>query len=551
MAKTLTPADHPNIGFKLGTQSAMNTLLGQGTSANAAHGTFYLTSDTHRLYIGNSDGSISPVNQGVITVANVAALTGVTAEAGEFYYASSENVLCTYSGGQWVQINTVNTISSFTASGAASNGVTTITHTIGESTGGSTPASFSITGAGGAKVTSSGTAITVTGDVASLAAASDTTDANGKTAKVTLSHTDSSQTASVVKIVAGNDMSMSVANGTITLTPTNTKLASMTGSNVAAGGFKFAVADTAGTTVQDTIDPIITYGKTGATSSVHFLNGTATLNVYTKDQVDTEITNAIKNFNAMEYKGTVDPTVTHGQTGGLPTANVHNGDTYVTTAAYSETISGTTYTYPAGSLVIAQGTETDGVIPAANITWKFVDSSGQDTTYTVTNTTHGITIGASTGGTIGGIVLAAGSSNAITLTDGTSSSSRKVTIEHADITRTNTTGTAWANSVNTTNSTVNVITGVTTNAQGHVTGVETTTLTIKDTNGDLVGVTATVSTATSNGTTTATITPKFRFDKSNGSQGTAQGSAFGIASDTLTISASGTVASINLTWGSF
>jgi hypothetical protein len=62
----------PKIGFKLGTQSALNTLLNSGTGA--LHGTFYLTQDTHRLYIGNHDGTLSPVNQGIITVNSLSAL---------------------------------------------------------------------------------------------------------------------------------------------------------------------------------------------------------------------------------------------------------------------------------------------------------------------------------------------------------------------------------------------------------------------------------------------------------------------------------------------
>jgi len=91
---TLTPSATPKIGFKLGLQSAMDEMLAKnGTAqANGVHGTFYLTSDTHRLYIGNSDKSISAVNEGVITVSTIDDLPDIDtdaqkkAHAGQFYY---------------------------------------------------------------------------------------------------------------------------------------------------------------------------------------------------------------------------------------------------------------------------------------------------------------------------------------------------------------------------------------------------------------------------------------------------------------------------------
>jgi len=56
VAGTATITGTPNVGFRMGTESGLKTL------ASATKGTFYLTTDTHRLYIGNDDGSLSPVN---------------------------------------------------------------------------------------------------------------------------------------------------------------------------------------------------------------------------------------------------------------------------------------------------------------------------------------------------------------------------------------------------------------------------------------------------------------------------------------------------------
>jgi len=65
------------VGFKTGLQATLDQKLllndqfesdGVTSRANAVPGCFYLTSDTHRLYVGNNDKSLSPVNEGIITV---------------------------------------------------------------------------------------------------------------------------------------------------------------------------------------------------------------------------------------------------------------------------------------------------------------------------------------------------------------------------------------------------------------------------------------------------------------------------------------------------
>lgn len=86
-----------NLKFLRGLQSALPTA---GTD-----GYFYLTTDTHRLYT-SIDGKVVPVNEGVVTVANLDALASVTgANAGEFFYCTAENILCVYNGQTFVQIN--------------------------------------------------------------------------------------------------------------------------------------------------------------------------------------------------------------------------------------------------------------------------------------------------------------------------------------------------------------------------------------------------------------------------------------------------------------
>ena len=91
-------SQNATVGFKLGLEKDLTS-----SSLTGQNGVFYLTSDTHRLYIGNSDGSISPVNQGVITVSSLPDYNN--AIPGQFYYISGSNILAVYNGVDWFQVN--------------------------------------------------------------------------------------------------------------------------------------------------------------------------------------------------------------------------------------------------------------------------------------------------------------------------------------------------------------------------------------------------------------------------------------------------------------
>ena len=99
-----------NVMFKRGTQSSFNNL------STYQDGCFYLTTDSHRLYIGTGDNKANLVSQSVITYDNWAAIEALSNKSsssyapglcseGQFYYAKAENILCTYSNGKWIQIN--------------------------------------------------------------------------------------------------------------------------------------------------------------------------------------------------------------------------------------------------------------------------------------------------------------------------------------------------------------------------------------------------------------------------------------------------------------
>lgn len=99
-----------NVIFKRGTQSSFNNL------STYQDGCFYLTTDSHRLYIGTGSNKANLVSQSVITYPNWAAIEALSNSSsssyapglcseGQFYYAKAENILCTYSNGKWIQIN--------------------------------------------------------------------------------------------------------------------------------------------------------------------------------------------------------------------------------------------------------------------------------------------------------------------------------------------------------------------------------------------------------------------------------------------------------------
>ena len=105
-----TASPNANVMFKRGTQSSFNNL------STYQDGCFYLTTDSHRLYIGTHNNKADLVSQSVITYPNWASIEALSNKSssnyapglcseGQFYYAKAENILCTYSDGKWVQIN--------------------------------------------------------------------------------------------------------------------------------------------------------------------------------------------------------------------------------------------------------------------------------------------------------------------------------------------------------------------------------------------------------------------------------------------------------------
>lgn len=114
----------PNVKFKRGLQSSLfdfvNHIPTIKSGVTVEDGTFYLTTDTNRLFVGNKKTSTSPVelvelNKSITTVATVDDLPTENIDLGQFYYivgpdseitnTKHANILAVWNGTTWIQVN--------------------------------------------------------------------------------------------------------------------------------------------------------------------------------------------------------------------------------------------------------------------------------------------------------------------------------------------------------------------------------------------------------------------------------------------------------------
>ena len=658
----------------MGTQDSLNALLKLGAKAGAVNGTFYLTSNTNRLYIGKADGSIAPINAGIITVDRVSPQTGDPGDytylptsgskdvVGNYYYATQDNILCVYNGQQWVQINSVVTNDDMTTEVSAVTGGAQVTSTVTQTAGKEVTDSFKITGEKGVVVTAD-----ADNDVIKLSADQITVAATAgqKDATVTLTSDLLTNGSQAFKIVGGTNVdsigvsgnnitinvkdtinesltnSLSTSNGKVsvstTVSPSEgqevTGSYSVTGTNgisvasntagdtltitadqveVGVGaitngaavslasdlvdstkkdfniisgndnvtvsvdgknvkistvdkdtkidkieatalnaGYSITATPNVGEELTTSFDPVISFGKTGAKSDVHFVNNVASLDVYTTSQTDALIASELKLFNAMMYKGAIP------SGGSLPTTNIAIGDTYLVS---SDGFVHNGTTYPAGTMAIARpandGVQEDsnGFIPADSVVWDFVTGSQVDTLYGFDALTNGIQLTANGTG-VAGTLTVNGDNNDITVSSSKSSGKDQVlTVSHKTYAGTNTPATATA--MTNKQSAYNIVAiDSLTLENGHISGYTTKTYTVTDTNANLTDYSAKVAGITDvNGVSVSqsvTLTP------SAGEEET-KTAAFSIKSlnDNLKVAAESAAATnagitINLEWGTF
>lgn len=410
------------IQFKAGTQASLNTMIANGT---AVEGTFYLTTDTHKLYIGRKKtvggtAKVYPeqVSRGVTVVGTSSELPTPPANApagaieeGELFYITDTNVLAalrkkagsdpvTY---EWVQINPPTGISEVITAAVASGNAVDIRTVI--STGaGDQPGAFKVTAgdnitlAAGTGTVDLGTAGNKAGQGNLTISATDTVYQAGvetNTSKGVIglkSKTSGSfgSTLDSVKIdIEGTNSVAVTSNATGNkVTVAGPNFTGIAVENSTTDGFGISLEGTKGDGtnlgVSGLFAPHIKYGATSTyadpastvtfdqNTQVGFVNGTATLNVYTKPQADQAIKDAIDSkmatANAMTYRGVVTSANASGDASSLwaqvQANGAHNGDTYKVSAVNSSsaiTING--QTAKVGDLIIISGAETNGVVP--------------------------------------------------------------------------------------------------------------------------------------------------------------------------------------------
>lgn len=590
MANVLKDA---KVGFLTGAQSSIDTMLSKGANAGAKHGYFYLTKDSHRLYVGNSDGSISAVNEGVQTVTylgdlpNLQTAADKVAYTGRFFYVQYKdstagqvdsniaNILCVYNGSAWVQINanTDTHINSNTYTTSTTGATATITNAIGSTDGGSVTGKFEIVTAGGLKIAKTAGAtnsITITGDKFTLAAG------DGATGEVKLNLTSANDQAGSSVTLKSDPSTTVLTRKDNVITISGRVNASLAVANATGGktGFTVTVKDNQGKTVTGSYDPIIKYGSK-AQSSTKLVDGVFNINAYNKEEID----QLMRDLNAMEYRGTV------GANGTAATAWAELlklpqkiGYTYL----FSSPITVNNAEHTTGTLAIARGTEYTaadlaagtitkaelvGTINPATLTWDFVESTNDtDTTYKLYTAAEGVgfKLRDSSGGNKGQIKYAGAGGLTVSqsLQGGVDISENKpaenvITITHNTVKRTDTetnpdkiklSSQTPATHLNDT-ITIPVITGIKTNDQGHVTGVNTVNYELNDTATVITGMT---SAASQNADGSIALKTKVTATSSSGKDMVQNGTATAtIKSSSLTLGANGASVSIDMTWGEF
>lgn len=553
-----------NVLFKRGLQADLPVSGGAGV----VDGALYFTTDTKRLFLGNGTNML-PIAEGIQVVTSVSELPTASQHQGEFYFITGSNILAWSDGSTWLQTNP-NTKLKADQRAALSTDATDIGKVkleFEDTDGTKVVGSFKIA-AGTSNVTigrdSNDGSLTISVDPDTTYELKTTGGASDNTDDDVVLQLDSSKANDDSSIALKNSSSITVkrdqTNGAISFDINPNGVGGITSTDIIEGsgaitngtpaspnGFTSEIVLSNCQRKYASTDPTIKYGENAA-QEVHFVSGIATLNVPTRSELADAISELRQNINAMTYMGTASSAEQ------ITGATLHNGDVYL---ADSQFTIGSDTVEP-GYLVVVQGTEVDGVIPAGNATYAVVSGNRTDTQYQVATVSHGIDV-KSGNQIVGEIKLTAG--NAIELVDTTSANANaapettnvnSIEVKHANIARNDThvpasgatdddRGSETAAQTARTPMTFMVVDQVTTNDQGHVTAVNYKKVTVQDSTLN-VGAFTTTSTAANN---VATVQMQ-----SGGTDKLAL--QFKLASTgSINVTGSGDTTTIDVVWGSF
>lgn len=559
------------VMFKLGPQA---NIPANGAAVN---GTFYLTSDTHRLYIGQGNNAV-PINAGVTFYNNLDELKTATASeteqnlAGRMFFLKNENILCVRSNRTWVQINSDTKLASALAEVAnipnTDNGQgARVTVQVQDTSGGTVNAPFNIKPktdnvkvyAGENGTVEIGVNDGATYDLTSAGI----NDNEGQAAEgASLVLTGSNKTIDKVNIHGAGSVSISNTPDGILATGTEYTLEHVI-TSAQDRGFNVAVSIHNGGSRNNTFFPKIKYGATPQT--VDFIKdttvdstgktGVATLDVYTKGEIDSLFSSA----DAMVFKGVVEDVAK------LP-SSAKNGWTYKYTGSIMDMddaknvnarIDSSAGWINSGDLFIASGEETNDSLTG---NWKWIHvPAGDDERYNLVKSNKGVGVALKVTGSLDDTATAGdlvfNKDNWITLNQADASNTATVTIGHklvannastnVTVSRTETSNQTSAGSNNTTLE-IPVITP-TVDAAGHITSLSQTTYKVIDSHNHLDKNETSLTVANNSGT--IRITPKIVMGDGETSDDAKM--AFSLTSESLTLTAANKVITAELEWGEF
>ena len=527
-----------------------NIMFRRGLQANlpqtAVDGSFYLTEDTQRLYVGIGENN-APVelNRTIRSVESLTALNALKGPVGsnandgvavgDFYYVAggansvSGNILAYCSAVDatgkptWVQINPDTNTQLATSTNAVTKTAVTggvkVATSVSDTEGRTASGDFQVVGSENITVALVDGKIKISTPDGSDTTYEIKTQANSSKGTILL---DSTGTDSSINI-GGKNSDVTVTsddsgNITIGVADMRTKKIAVDAAPSSGNGFDLKVD---GMDVGD-FDPTI---KLGDNAAIHFVDGNATLPVYTKTEVDTKVSNSLKTFDAMAYKGTVSKS--DASTKLASTGNV--GDTYKAAEDITAPVKANT-----GDLIIATGT--DGAV-----TWDVIPS-GDDQTITGAATTSGISI-SDQSGPLAEISVVEGKK--IKVGNKIEGKKTTLTVGHEAITPpTPVAGTAVTQAEKN-SAEFTAITDITEDGFGHVTGITTKKLTVVDTHNDVSGVETLVSGSNNVVTTDISVST---------TDGTTESGSFSIgaaADSIIKVTGSGSATTLALEWGSF
>ncbi len=532
-----------------------NIMFKRGLQANlpqtAVDGSFYLTEDTQRLYVGIGENK-APVelNRTIRSVESLTALNALKGPVGsnandgvavgDFYYVAggansvSGNILAYCSAVDatgkptWVQINPdTNTklapstsAVTKTAVGSGVTGGVKVATSIQDTEARTASGDFQIIGSENITVALVDGKIKISTPDGSDTTYEIKTQANSSKGTILLNSTGTDSSINI----GGKNSDVTVTsddsgNITIGVADMRTKKIAVDAAPSSGNGFDLKVD---GLDVGD-FDPTI---KLGDNAAIHFVDGNATLPVYTKTEVDTKVSNSLKTFDAMAYKGTV--TQSDASTKLASTGNV--GDTYkaagdITTSSVKANT---------GDLIIATGA--DGAV-----TWDVIPS-GDDQTITGAATTSGISV-SDQSGTLAEISVVEG--NKIKVSNKTEGKKTTLTVGHEAITQPTPVAGPDVTQAEKTSAEFTAITDITEDGYGHVTGITTKKLTVVDTHNDVSGVSA-VASGSNN-----VVTTGISVSTTDGTTKTGNFSIGAAADSIIKVTGSGSATTLALEWGSF